>query len=127
VSASVAGTAPRRPKTPPAPTPSSGRTRRLRLPGWCVHLWYIAGAFALVVIGLVGWFATQQSGEGQIEIREREGRPAEAWVDGVMRGQTPLRLEHVGIGTRRVELRSEGLEPVASDVLVRPNVTAWSS
>ncbi|MBK6577645.1 MAG: serine/threonine protein kinase [Sandaracinaceae bacterium] len=87
-------------------------------------VWYIAGAFALIVIALVGWFATQQSGEGQIEIREREGRPAEAWVDGVMRGQTPLRLEHVGIGTRRVELRSEGLEPVASDILVRPNVTA---
>jgi len=87
-------------------------------------LWYAAGAFALVVIGLVGWFATQQSGEGQIEIREREGRPAEAWVDGVMRGQTPLRLEHVGIGTRRVELRASGLEPVSSDVVVRPNVTA---
>jgi serine/threonine protein kinase len=87
-------------------------------------LWYVAGAFALIVIGLVGWFATQQGGEGQIEIREREGRAAEAWVDGVMRGQTPLRLEHVSIGTRHVELRSEGREPVASDVLVRPNVTA---
>lgn len=87
-------------------------------------LWYIAGAFALVVIGLVAWFATQQGGEGQIEIRERDGRPAEAWVDGVMRGQTPLRLEHVGIGSRHVELRAEGREPVASDVVVRPNVTA---
>lgn len=88
-------------------------------------VWYVAGAFALVAIVLVAWFAMQQhGGEGQIEIREREGRPAEAWVDGVMRGQTPLRLEHVEIGTRHVELRAPGREPVAADVVVRHTVTA---
>ncbi|MCB9660086.1 MAG: protein kinase [Sandaracinaceae bacterium] len=87
-------------------------------------LWYAAGALALVAIGLVGWMATQQGGEGQIEIRERGGLPAEAWVDGVMRGQTPLRLEHVGIGTRHVELRSAGNPPVSTEVTVRPTVTA---
>jgi len=88
-------------------------------------LWYVAGALAVSAIVMLGWFAMQQpGGEGQIEIREREGIPAEAWVDGVMRGQTPLRLEHVSIGTRRVELRAEGRPPVAADVLVRPTVTA---
>jgi hypothetical protein len=72
----------------------------------------------------VAWTASRDHGEGQIEIREREGRPAEAWVDGVPRGQTPLRLEQVPTGTRRVELRVEDGEPVARDVVVRPNVTA---
>jgi serine/threonine protein kinase len=98
---------------------SSGRGR-----GGVSKLWYFAGMVAVAAIGAVAWFATQHGGEGQIEIREREGRPAEAWVDGVLRGEAPLRLEHVGIGTRHVELRAEGLEPVGADVVIRPNVTA---
>lgn len=104
--------------SPPARASAAGGSAGLST------LWYAAGGFALLVIGLVAWFATQHGGEGQIEIREREGRAVDAWVDGVLRGQTPLRLEHVGIGSRHVELRAAGHDAVSTDVVVRANVTA---
>jgi len=85
-------------------------------------VWAGAGLmFAAIALGAVVW--ARNPGVGAIEVRTVPAH-AKVVLDGVHRGEAPLRLDGVHAGTRRMEIRAEGYESVLREIELQKGATA---
>ncbi|MGD8863266.1 MAG: serine/threonine-protein kinase [Myxococcales bacterium] len=122
------------PSAPPAPHPSGApfETPASTPPRGTGNL--PLAAAALLLLGVIGvlLFKTpvgvvlglRSRDAGSLEVRTTPATGAAVKVDGVYRGQEPLRIDGVKAGVRELTLSAEGFTDVAARVDVRPGETS---
>jgi serine/threonine protein kinase len=126
-SAGTPSPAPARVSTPAADAPRRAHTLRMQAVQPAAKdrnllVWVGAGLMiAAIALGLVVW--ARSPGVGAIEVRTVPTH-AKVLLDGVHRGEAPLRLDGVRSGTRRMEIRAEGYESVLRDIELQNGATA---
>jgi len=85
-------------------------------------IWVGAGLLALAAaLAIVVWL--RNPGVGAIEVRTVPLH-ARVLLDGIHRGEAPLRLDGVHAGTRRLEIRAEGYETMVREIELQKGSTA---
>jgi hypothetical protein len=85
-------------------------------------------AAAVVLIGLIGVLVARtpvgvalglrKPNTGSVEIHTSPSLPASVEIDGVFRGQAPVRVDGIAVGAHQIAANAEGYAPASSSVVV---------
>ncbi len=83
---------------------------------------------AIVLLGMIGVLVARtpvgialglrKPSAGSIEIRTNPGTTGAVKIDGIFRGQTPVRVDGIASGEHRIEVEAEGYQPGTGTVMV---------